>query len=74
MEYYLAIKRNNVDTSSNMLGMLEKLCQAERASPRGHHIVWFHLYELSEQANPEIKGRLVIAKDWNEQDGMTSDW
>ena len=39
MEYYLAIKRNNVDTSSNMLGMLEKLCQAERASPRGHHIV-----------------------------------
>jgi len=39
MEYNLAIKRNNVDTSSNMLGMLEKLCQAERASPRGHHIV-----------------------------------
>ena len=31
------------------------------------------LLEISGEINPEIKGRLVIAKDWNEQDGMTSD-
>lgn len=66
---YNAIKRNNVDTSSNMLRPWEIMPVPEDI------ILYDAIYKkYPEQANPETNGRLVIAKDWNEKEGMTSDW
>lgn len=53
---------------------LKTSCCMKEARHKGLHIVWFHLYEMSQVGKSiEIESKLAIARNWGEEMwGMTA--
>ena len=65
MEYYLAIKRNEVQINATAWKSTENLALSERSQAKRMHIILFHLYEISRRGtSAKTESRLVAARGW----------